>query len=277
MQSSFNLSISIVTHHSNLEIFKQTINDLKISLNKAVEQNKISKISLTILDNSCSEKYLKNLKIYLNKYWNINYQLTINVLEHNKGYGDAHNQVIRLLDSDYHIVLNPDVLLYNEAIIEAIDYMQKNKDVGLISPYAETELGEQLHLLKRYPPLGILFIRGFFPSVTRTWFKKQSEYYEMRDINQNKPNKDIAIASGCFMFFRSKDLKNKFIFSEKFFLYFEDFDLTWRFSNYSNIAYVPTVKIIHYGGDTAKKGIKHIFMFIRSAITFYNRYGWKLI
>jgi len=273
---STKLSISIVTHHSDLKIFKQTIKDLNASVTNAIKQDRISQISLTVLDNSCSASYVENLQIVLDKNWDNNYQLDIKVLDQNKGYGHAHNMVIESLSTDHHIVLNPDVLLYNDAITQAIDYMQENEDVGLISPYAETEYGEKLFLLKRYPPLSILFIRGFFPSFSRTWFKKQSEYYEMRDIEQQKNNKEVAIASGCFMFFRSKDIKNKFKFSEKFFLYFEDFDLTWQFSNYTKISYVPSVKIIHYGGDAARKGIKHVLMFSRSAITFYNRYGWKL-
>ncbi len=102
-------------------------------------------------------------------------------------------------------------------------------------------------------------------------------HYEMRNIDQQKDYKDVDIASGCFMFFRTKLIKNKFKFSEKFFLYFEDFDLTWQFSMVSKIAYVPSVKIIHYGGNAARKGFKHIYYFSRSSITFFNRFGWKFI
>ncbi len=274
---SNNLSISIVTYHSNLEFLKQTFKELSISVTKAIKQNRIKQISLTIIDNSISEEYIRSLKACLAKYWNNNYPHNIKILKQNIGYGKAHNLAMRSLTSDYHIVLNPDVLLKSDAIIQAIDYMEKNKDIGLISPHAETEQGRKLYLLKRYPDILTLFIRGFFPNTNKDWFNKRSEYYEMRDIDQNKDNKDISITSGCFMFFRTIAFQNKFQFSEKYFLYFEDFDLTWQFSSYSKIAYVPAVRIIHYGGDTARKGIKHISLFARSAITFYNRYGWKVL
>jgi len=275
---SKDLSIAIVTHHSNYEILELSIKALNTSIKQAIEHQKIKGISLYIVDNSKDEKYIADLKIIINKYFSQDYLFTLKVLAENRGYGHAHNIILSKINSDFHIVMNPDVIVENNCIVNALNYMNFNPDVGLISPNAETETGEKLYLLKRYPPLLILFIRGFFPKISRSIIlKEKSEHYEMRDINQSKEYKGTDIASGCFMFFRTQAIKNKFKFSEKFFLYFEDYDLSWQFSNYSKIAYVPSIKIIHYGGNAARKGIKHIFYFIRSAITFYNRYGWKLI
>lgn len=277
----YHLSITIVTHLSSLDLFKKTINALTISVDEAIKANIIDSVKLYIVDNTLDTDYIRKLKVIINQQYPMYEQgdktVRLVLLDKNKGYGQAHNQIIKILDSDYHLMLNPDVMLKKEAIANAINYMQNNPDVGMLSPDAVDENGDKLYLLKRYPPMLILFVRGFFPGISRTWFKTRSEYYEMRDINQNKEYKEVSIASGCFMFFRSNDIQKKFNFSENFFLYFEDFDLTWQFSNYTKIAYVPAVKIIHYGGDAAKKGIKHISLFVRSAITFYNRFGWKVI
>jgi len=68
---STKLSISIVTHHSNLKIFKQTIKDLNASVKNAIKHHRINEISLTILDNSCSDKYTESLKAVLTKYWTL--------------------------------------------------------------------------------------------------------------------------------------------------------------------------------------------------------------
>jgi len=40
-------------------------------------------------------------------------------------------------------------------------------------------------------------------------------------------------------------------------------------------AYVPTVRIIHYGGGAARKGWRHIDSFVRSGMRFYRKHGWK--
>ena len=42
-------------------------------------------------------------------------------------------------------------------------------------------------------------------------------------------------------------------------------------------AYVPSVRIIHYGGDAAGKGWRHIAYFVRSGLRFYRKHGWKWV
>jgi hypothetical protein len=65
-------------------------------------------------------------------------------------------------------------------------------------------------------------------------------------------------------------------FSARYFLYFEDFDLSLRFHRLADIAYVPSVRITHGGGNAARKGGAHQRLFIRSALTFFRTHGWKL-
>ena len=48
-----------------------------------------------------------------------------------------------------------------------------------------------------------------------------------------------------------------------------------RTGEYGNIACVTEVRIVHYGGGAARKGIRHVCLFIRSAMTFFSLYGWK--
>ena len=44
----------------------------------------------------------------------------------------------------------------------------------------------------------------------------------------------------------------------------------------ADIAYVPGVRIVHSGGDAARKGRLHQRLFLRSALTFFGSHGWKL-
>ena len=43
-----------------------------------------------------------------------------------------------------------------------------------------------------------------------------------------------------------------------------------------NLDYYPGMKIIHYGGDAASKGVQHIFYFVKSAIIFYRKHGLRI-
>ena len=75
---------------------------------------------------------------------------------------------------------------------------------------------------------------------------------------------DPPIVSGCFMLFRTDVLQQLEGFDPRFFLYFEDFDISLRAGRVSRIAYVPQVKVVHHGGHASRKGWRHIWMFGRS-------------
>ena len=65
-------------------------------------------------------------------------------------------------------------------------------------------------------------------------------------------------------------------FNERYFLYFEDFDLSLKLARLGSIDYVPEMRIVHYGGGASRKGFRHITLFCKSAITFFMENGWKL-
>jgi GT2 family glycosyltransferase len=65
-------------------------------------------------------------------------------------------------------------------------------------------------------------------------------------------------------------------FDPRFFLYFEDYDLSLRVGREAAVAYVPSVRIVHHGGEAARKGRRHVAWFVRSAWRFFATHGWKL-
>jgi GT2 family glycosyltransferase len=178
--------------------------------------------------------------------------------------------------SDYHLVLNPDVLLERDALYEALSYMEEHKETGLLTPFSRGAQGDRLYLCKRYPTVLDLFLRGFVPTWLQIGSKARLAHYEMRDLPADRESTGIPIASGCFMFLRNRFLQELNGFDPRFFLYFEDFDLSMRMGKIADIAYVPSVKITHFGGGAAHKGPRHIFWFIRSAAKFFDLHGWKL-
>jgi GT2 family glycosyltransferase len=99
----------------------------------------------------------------------------------------------------------------------------------------------------------------------------------MRDLPEQEPSTDIPIISGCFMLFRTAALRSVGGFDEHYFLYFEDFDLCLRVHAEGTLAYLPSMHIVHLGGNSARKGLRHIVMFARSGLRFYCTHGWRLI
>jgi GT2 family glycosyltransferase len=79
------------------------------------------------------------------------------------------------------------------------------------------------------------------------------------------------------MFARTQALQDAGGFDERFFLYFEDFDLSLRMRKIGRVVFLPTASIIHLGGNSAAKGFHHIRLFVQSALRFFQKHGWKIV
>ena len=54
--------------------------------------------------------------------------------EKNVGFGAGHNIIINSVESSYHAIINPDIVLKENVIKKMVDYMEENQDIGLLSP-----------------------------------------------------------------------------------------------------------------------------------------------
>ena len=52
----------------------------------------------------------------------------------NRGFGAGHNRSIPLMKSQYHVVVNPDIVVPRGALLDMASYMNAHPDVGLLTP-----------------------------------------------------------------------------------------------------------------------------------------------
>ena len=147
----------------------------------------------------------------------------------------------------------------------------------MLGPSAIDLVGNKQYLCKRYPSIFTLFLRGFSPKWLQRAFLSNLSSYEMHELPEDKATQGKLLLSGCFMFIDTNAFKFVSGFNEKYFLYFEDFDLSKRISRLGNLMYAPQVKIVHTGGNTSAKGHWHILKFFQSGIRFFNTHGWRLL
>lgn len=195
----------------------------------------------------------------------------------NIGYGAGHNLAFKQGHRPLHVFMNADVELDPNVFMHGCAYFKDNADVAMICPKAFDDSGNRQFLCKRYPTVFDLFVRGFAPGFIKPLFSGRLAHYEMRELSEKKANKNISIISGCFMFCRSSTIQKVNGFDPSFFLYFEDFDLSLRVNREARLAYLPNMKIKHSGGNSARKGVSHILMFLRSACRFFSLHGWRWI
>lgn len=275
-ESNLALTVSIVVYRSDPAVLQLTLDSMVQAIDHAQTQQLLGSASIDIIHNSTSEPALTALVARCRAQ---SAGIDIALLEGhgNIGYGRGHNLSIKKAESDCHLILNPDVTLTPESLAEGLAFMIRNPEVVALSPAVADGEGHKQYVCKRYPSVLDFMLRGFAPSSVRRRFASRLARYEMRDLPEQEPSTDIPIISGCFMLFRTAALRSVGGFDERYFLYFEDFDLSLRVHVLGSLAYLPSMHIVHLGGNSARKGLRHIGMFARSGLRFYNTHGWRLL
>ena len=226
--------------------------------------------SLYIVDNSPNDKWRILEKEYKNCVVKIRY-----IHNANLGYGASHNLAMQEAieeDSDYHVVLNPDIYFESNVLSELIRYMDSNIDVGYILPKVVYPNGELQYLCKLLPTPFDLIFRRFLPKTKL--LEKLNNRYEMRMSGYDKVMNPPCL-SGCFMFMRLATLKeNNLFFDDRYFMYCEDFDLIRRIHRVAKTIYYPNVTIVHNHAKASYKSRKMLIAHIKSAIKYFNKFGW---
>jgi GT2 family glycosyltransferase len=195
----------------------------------------------------------------------------------NLGFGKAHNIALkRSIEENipYHLVLNPDVYFKGWVLEELYNFMENNPDVGLVMPKVLYPDGTLQYLCKLLPTPLDLFGRRFLNfGPFKKIVEKRNEVYELRFTGYDKIM-EVPYLSGCFMFIRTSVLKKVGLFDERFFMYLEDTDLSRRIHRVAKTVYYPYVYIYHEYGKGSYKSLKLLYYHIKSAIKYFNKYGW---
>jgi GT2 family glycosyltransferase len=256
--NSIDCTASVVVYNNSSEMIKNTIDNL-CSCSKNIEVH--------ISDNSETQA-LKPHIIYMNVKYRYN--------GFNAGYGRGHNMAIeKCSESKYHIIINPDIIISPKTIEALSEFLDDNHDIGMICPKVLNEDGSIQPLNKRYPTVFDLFVRRFLPKRLHGLLEKRLAWYETRDIGY-ETIRDIEFMSGCFMFCRTNALKAVGGFDDRFFMYFEDADLSRKIQHVGyRTVYYPHANITHLWERASHKSIKMTWVFIENMIRYFNKWGWK--
>ena len=248
----YDITLSIVTYN-NEDIIEKTIESLVSHL-----ENKLSYV-LYVIDNNSKDDTVKKMK-------SCNGNIVLIQNNKNLGFGAGHNIVLDKIDSKYHIIINPDITIINDVISDMYEYMENNKEIGLLTPLVKHPDGRIQYLCKRNPTVTDLFIRLVFPNS----FKKRQDYFTMKETGYNKPF-EVEYSTGCFMFFRTEIFKQVKGFDEHIFLYLEDADITRRVNQISKTIFYPYNYVIHDWQRGAHNNLKLMWINIKSAVWYF----WK--
>ncbi len=252
------ISASVVTYNNEKEI--------RGVLDSLMNSSCIGDMDVYVVDN-CSSDNTK--EIVVREY------PAVRLIESktNSGYGGGHNQALRVSDAEYHFVINPDILFEKDLISQVVGYMDGHPDVAMCIPAVYDMDGKLKYPPKTDPKLRYLVFR-FLPKIglTKKWLKEYSREDEVR--NAVEPF-EIEVCSGSFMAMRRAVAEVIGFFDERYFMYFEDFDISRSVRTKGKIMYLPQFKVIHEGkraGHHSKTARK---MLVESMKKYYRKWGWR--
>lgn len=176
-----------------------------------------------------------------------------------KGFSENHNAAFNqaniLNDSNYFLVVNPDVHLQNNVISPLINALDKNTNLGLVAPVVHGT-DNTLEDSARELPTPLRIIAKLFGS-KGIW-------------DTNKCNQPDWVA-GMFMVFKSDAYQKIGGFNEKYFLYYEDVDICSRLwlAGYT-LQIIEDASILHDAQRASRRNYKYLRWHITSMFRFFS-------
>ena len=191
----------------------------------------------------------------------------------NLGFSKANNQGIKKASGKYILILNPDTILQEDTLRKCFDFMESHPNAGSLGVKMIDGKGNFLPESKRSLPTPSVAFFKIFGLASLFPRSKTFGRYHLGYLDKDQVHK-VEILPGAFMFIRKSVLDQIGFLDETFFMYGEDIDLSYRITQagYDNY-YFPETTIIHYKGESTKKGsINYVMVFYRAMMIFARKH-----
>ncbi|MEY5001506.1 MAG: hypothetical protein RLZZ211_1542 [Bacteroidota bacterium] len=257
-QRRFDLSVVIVNYN--------VVNFLEQCLNSVLAASQHLQIEVFVVDNNSVDG---SVALVREKFPTV--KLIANT--ENVGFSKANNQAILQSDSRYVLLLNPDTVVEQDTFDKCIAFLDAHPKTGGLGVRMLDGKGRFLPESKRgLPTPAVSFYKIFGLSKLFPKSKKFGTYH-LGFLDEHQTH-EIDVLSGAFMLMRSDTLDKVGLLDEAFFMYGEDIDLSYRIQQggYTNV-YFPETKIIHYKGESTKKGsLNYVFVFYNAMVIFAKKH-----
>ena len=254
MSERIPVSATIVTYHS-YDKARQAVESI-LKYTEGVD------LTLYIVDNASKDGTLEKIKEEFPSVVTIQNP-------RNGGFGYGHNAVLPVPTSKYHAFVNPDILFDRDVLTELAQYMEAHEDVGQVTPEIRFPNGEIQRIGRRTPVYGALVGRHIFEKK----LKPIVDEYLMMDTDFSEPT-EIENVTGCFSLIRTDLFKQLKGYDERFFLYFEDFDISRRVRLTHRAIYYPHTYVFHAWEREYNHSFKYLLILVWSSFLYFGKWGF---
>ena len=248
------ISVGIVSYNS--------ASDLPGALHSVLHSCTDREIAVTVADNGSSDA---TCRLITEQYPDV----TLLRLSENRGFGAAHNRIINTVRSDYHVIMNPDIVVQPDVIESLSQYLDEHPDTVLVTPMIRNIDGTIQAVPRVLPKRRYMFAGKLerFGGVFRRW----RDEYTRRGEEFHAPT-PITFCTGCFMMVRTDALRAAEGFDDRFFMYMEDADLSRRLQEYGKLMLLPQVYVTHRWEKASGKSGKFLKIHLRSMRLYFAKW-----
>lgn len=208
-------------------------------------------------------------------------EVTLIANEDNVGFGVANNMAINRSRGRYVLILNPDTIVQEDTFDHLVQFMDAHPEAGAAGCQILNPDGTFAPESRRsFPTPQVAFYR--MTGLAR-FFSKSPRFgrYNMTFLPRDAVAEVDALSGSCMMVRReallgSADAETPGVglFDEDFFMYGEDLDLCYRIQQAGwKIYYTPGTQIIHYKGESTKKGeFRYVRLFYGAMVLFTQKH-----
>ena len=202
---------------------------------------------------------------------NIGLPLVLSRNKENRGFAAACNEGAKGTQADYLLFLNPDTRLFEYSLSVPIRFMESPHaaDIGICGIQLLNEEGNVATSCARFPTLSAFICRALgvdklFPKWFRGRLMFEWDHRESKVVDQ---------VMGAFFLVRCRLFENLRRFDERFFVYFEEVDFSYRAAQIGCKSYfLASARAYHKGGGSSDQvKAKRLFYSLTSRIL----YGYK--
>lgn len=190
----------------------------------------------------------------------------------NLGFGKANNVALGMVDSQYHVFVNPDILFISDTLTSLQNFMNAHQDVGMCIPRMTDAEGNPLKVYRR----GITVLDAFNRMILKNRLRKRDYWHTMGGEDYSRPFR-VPFGQGSFLFARTDLLKRLGGFDDSFFMYLEDADLCRRVNQASQLVYCPDATVIHKWEQGSHKNFRLFIEHLKSYIIYFKKWGLTIL
>ena len=253
------MKLSVVIVNYNV---KNYVEQCLLSLHKALEG---IEAEVLLVDNHSVDGSVEYLREHFD--W-----VRIVASRHNLGFARANNLAIRMSHGEYVLLLNPDTIVAEPTLREALAWMDGHADAGSLGVRMLNACGESARESRRGVPTPMVAFWKMIGLCERMPAHHRFGHYYMGYLDWNTPAA-IEVVSGAFCMLRREALDKVGLLDEDFFMYGEDIDLSYRVlkGGYRNY-YLPSL-ILHYKGEsTQKSSFRYVHVFYEAMLIFFRKH-----